>query len=156
PFRGLVRDHLGVDPSDLPVVAQDVPNWDHANLQLGLDALAEREDRSAELIGIAGGQKRFMALSLSDLLNEGHFRPGPVEYENIDVGPKQTHSCMLFGLVLLRDAEGPSVLLVRRAEQHGPVSGLQVEVMAPDDGRAAALLAELRELMRERNVFRGP
>jgi cell division protease FtsH len=65
PFRGLVRDHLGVDPSELPVVAEDVPTWDHANLQLGLEALVASDGRGAELVGIGGGQKRFMALSLS-------------------------------------------------------------------------------------------
>lgn len=55
PFRGLVRDHLGVEPSELPVVAEDVPSWDHANLQLALEALIGAEGRSAELVGIGGG-----------------------------------------------------------------------------------------------------
>jgi hypothetical protein len=154
-FRGLVRDHLGLDPAELPVLAEDVPSWDHANLQLGLEALIGRAGRSAELVGIAGGQKRFMSLSLSDLVNEAHFRPGSVEYENLAVGPDRTHPCILFGLVLIHDDDGPAVLLVRQGEPHGPAPGLQVEAMAVQELHASALLAELRGLMREHNVFRG-
>lgn len=70
PFRGLAPDHLGVDPSELP--AEDIPTWDHANLRLALEALIGADGRSAELVGIGGGQKRFIALSLSDLVNESH------------------------------------------------------------------------------------
>lgn len=154
-FRALLRDHLGAEPGELPVVAAEVPAWDHANLQLALEALFAPEDRSVSLVGIGGGQKRFMVLSLSDLINERHFRPGPVEYENVAVGPDRTHPCVLFGLALLRDEEGPAVLLIRRGDPQGPGPGLQVEAMTPREERAAELLAELRELMRIHNVFRG-
>jgi hypothetical protein len=155
PFRVLVRDHLAVDPLEVPIVALDVQAWDHANLQFAIDALLARPSRSAEVVGIAGGQKRFMALSLSDLINEPHFHPGPVEYESVNVAPSATYPCMLFGVVLLKDDEGPAVLLVRRGEQQGPAPGLQVEALAPGPERGSALLDELRELMREHNVFRG-
>lgn len=155
PFRALIAEHLGADPTRIPVVALDVPDWDHANLQLAVEALLETPGSEADLVGIAGGQKRFMALSLSDLVNEPHFKPGPVEYESVDVGPNRTHPCLLFGLVLLRREDGPAVLFVRRGEQHGgPNPGLMVEVFATDAERATELLDELRGLMRERNVFR--
>ena len=155
-FRLLLREHLGAEPSELSIVAQDVPSWDHANLQLGLEAVLERDGRSARLVGIGGGQKRFMALSLSDLVNERHFRPGSVEYENVATGPGRSHPCMLFGLVLIHDPAGPAVLLVRRGDDRGTGrAGLQVEAMAQRPGAAEQLLEELRERMRERNVFRG-
>jgi SpoVK/Ycf46/Vps4 family AAA+-type ATPase len=154
-FRVLLRDHLGAEPSDLPVLAEEVALWDHANLQFALEALLAANERSVRLVGIGGGQKRFMALSLSDLINERHFRPGPVEYENVPVAPGRSHPCILFGLALLRDETGPGVLLVRRGDAHGPSPGLQVEAMTPDEERAAELLGELRELMRAHNVFRG-
>jgi hypothetical protein len=154
-FRVLVRDHLGLDPVDVPIVGLEVPAWDHANLQFALDALLDGPGRSAEIVGIAGGQKRYMALSLSDLINEPHFRPGPVEYETVNVGPSATHPCMLFGVVLLQDDEGPAVLLVRRGEERGPAPGLQVEALSAKPERGSALLDELRELMRVHNRFRG-
>jgi cell division protease FtsH len=155
PFRAVLRDHLGAEPAELPVLAEQIPTWDQANLQLGLEALFAAPARSVTLVGIGGGQKRFMPLSLSDLVNERHFRPGSVEYENVAVGPGKTHPCILFGLALLRDERGPAVLLVRRGEHHGPSPGLEVEATATDERHAAALLEELRRLMRERNVFRG-
>jgi len=155
-FRALVRSHLDADPASLPIVDLDVPDWDHANLQLALDALLEQPGREAELVGVAGGQKRYMALSLSDLLNTPHFEPGPVEYTTLDVGPSETMRCILFGVVLLRGPEGPAVLFVRRGdEQAGPRAGLMVEALAADATTASTLLDELRRLMRERNVFRG-
>ena len=154
PFRPLVRDHLGLEP-ELPVVAEEIPSWDHVNLQLALEALMTRPGRTADVVGVAGGQKRFMQLSLSDLVNESHFRPGPVEYENLAVGPGRTHPCVLYGLVLLRDESMPAAMLVRKGDDHGPARGLQVEVMSPEPDRSGELLAELRELMREHNVFRG-
>jgi cell division protease FtsH len=155
-FRRLIQEHLGTDPRALPVVALDVPDWDHANLQLAIEALLAKPERKADLIGVGGGQKRYMAVSLSDLINSSHFEPGPVEYESVDVGPNKTHPCMLFGLALVRGPEAPAVLFVRRGDQQGgPSPGLTVEVFAADAEHASALLEEVRELMREHNVFRG-
>jgi cell division protease FtsH len=154
-FKVLLREHLGAEPSDLPIVAESVSAWDHANLQLGLEALLEEEGRSATLVGIGGGHKRYMELSLSDLVGE-HYRVGSVEYDNVAVGPGRTHACILFGLALVRTPEGPVAILVRQAEQNRPgAAALEVELMTPVDGLAPRLLAELRERMRERNVFRG-
>jgi SpoVK/Ycf46/Vps4 family AAA+-type ATPase len=63
---------------------------------------------------------------------------------------------MLFGLILLRGAEGPAVLLVRRGDHDGGRSpGLKVEVFSGDAEHASSLLDELRALMREHNIFRG-
>ena len=156
PFRALIRDHLDADPTAIPVVAFDVADWDHANLQFALEALLAKRGREAELVGVGGGQKRYMALSLSDLINATHFEPGPVEYDSLDVGPNTTHRCILFGLVFLRAPEGRAVLFVRRGDQQGgPSPGLMVEVLATDAEYASALLDELRALMREHNVFRG-
>jgi hypothetical protein len=156
-FRALVREHLGVDPTTLPIVDVDVPNWDHVNLQLALDALLAVDGAEAEIVGVAGGQKRYMSLSLSDLLNSQHFAQGPVEYTTLDSAPNQTLRCILFGVVLLRSADRPVVLFIRRGdEQAGPHrGGLMVEALAEDADVASALLDELRRLMRERNVFRG-
>jgi cell division protease FtsH len=155
-FRTLIREHLDADPTAIPIVALDVPDWDHANLQFAIEALTAKPGREAKLVGVAGGQKRFMALSLSDLINAQHFEPGPVEYEVLDVAPGATHRCILFGLVLLRGPEGPAVLFVRRGDQQrGPNSGLSVEALALDADYASALLDELRALMLEHNVFRG-
>jgi cell division protease FtsH len=155
-FRTLIRAHVGADPNTIPVVSLEVPDWDHANLQVAIEALIAKEGSEADLVGIGGGQKRYMSLSLSDLINAPHFEPGPVEYDSLEVGPGATHRCILFGLVMLRTARGPAVVFIRRAEQQaGPGAGLMVEALAEDAEYASALLDEIRVLMREHNIFRG-
>jgi len=97
-----------------------------------------------------------MSLMLSDLVGSSHLKPASAEYENLPVGPGRSHPCMTRGLALLSTPEGPAAIFVHPAEQHRPGrSDLGVEVMTPVEGLAPRLLAELRRLMSERNVFRG-
>ena len=158
PFRSLLQDHLGADPTTLPLVSETFGSWDHANVQVALDAWLEAPGRTAEAIGVLGGGKRHMAISLSDLVaGEGPtFRPGPVDRVNLAVGPGRTRSCLDFAVLLLRGPDGVAVLLLHGgSEFHGPTPRVTVEVMAPTDEAAVAVLAELRRLMAERNIYRG-
>jgi len=45
-FRTLLAGHLGTESSELPVLAEDIPSWNYANLQLALEALFARNGRS--------------------------------------------------------------------------------------------------------------
>ena len=156
PFAVIVREHLGADPREIPIIGEEVHAWDQVNLQLALEALFERDGRSVKLVGIGGHQSRHMSLMLSDLIGSTYVTPASIEYENLPVGPSRSHPCMTRGLALLSSLEGPAAILVHPAEQHRPGrTDLGVEVMTPVAGLAPKLLAELRELMRERNVFRG-
>jgi hypothetical protein len=126
------------------------------NLQLALEALFAREGRKVKLVGIGGHQSRHMSLMLGELIGSTYVTPASIEYENLPVGPGRSHPCMTRGLALLSSPEGPAAIFVHPAEQHRPGrSDLGVEVMTSVEGLAPKLLAELRELMRERNVFRG-
>lgn len=156
-FLTLLREHLGAAPDELPVVAEDVSAWDHANLQLALESVVGAESRSVRLVGVGGGRRYFKGLSFGDLVHTREATLGSVEYENLPVGPGKTHPCVKYGLALLDDAAGPAALLVRSIGQHGPRQGggLQVEVMTPIDGLATSLLDELRGAMKALNVFRG-
>jgi ATPase family associated with various cellular activities (AAA) len=155
-FAVLIREHLGTGPADLPILSEEVHAWDQVNLQLGLEALFARGGRSVKLVGIGGTHSRHMSLALSDLLSESHVRPASVEYVNLAVGPGRSHACMTRGVALLTTPEGPAVIYVSPAEQQRPgANDLGVELMTPVEALAPKLLAELRELMREHNVFRG-
>src|SRR5690242_16827497 len=83
-FRTLLRKHLSAEPEGLPVIAEQVPSWNHANLQLALEALFARTGRTVMLVGIGGGHRHYGGLSLSDLLHEHHYSPGSVEYTNLE------------------------------------------------------------------------
>jgi cell division protease FtsH len=155
-FGVVVREHLQANPDELAIIGEEVHAWDQVNLQLALEALFTREGRTVKLVGIGGQQSRHMALMLSDLLGSTYVKPASIEYENLPVGPGRSHPCMTRGLALLSTPDGPAAIFVHPAEQHRPGRGdLGVEVMTPVESLGSKLLAELRELMREHNVFRG-
>ena len=61
---------------------------------------------------------------------------------------------MQSGLWLVRDGDERVVLMLKSTD-HGMGEQLALEAMAPERATAESVLAELRELMHERNVYRG-
>lgn len=158
-FRRLMSDHLGVDPVGLPIVSDTYAPFEHPNLQLALEAYLDADDRSAELIGVLGGMRQFMGFGLRNLV-EGHalteLRVGPVEYETKPTGVEATMPCVALGLYLVKDPEGPHVIFVHGEQPMGRRDpGLVVDVTAPRAEHALSVLAQLRQLARARNIYRG-
>jgi cell division protease FtsH len=153
----VLRGHLGDNARALPVLGDELDAWELPNLQLALDALLARPDYEADIVGLVGQGKRYAAFSLSDLLGEGEWVPavGPPEYVNVPVGPDETLACLDFALALVRTPRGPAVVFVRRGLEGGPAPRLSIQVVAADDEDAHDLLAELRGLMEEHDVYRG-
>ena len=151
----VLRAHLGVDGNDLPVHGEELPAFELANLQLGLDATLARPGFSSEVVGVAGQGRRFSDVSLGDLLATSHHEPGPPEYVNAPVGPSRTLPCLAWGVVLVTSPDGPLCVFVRRGDEHGPVPGLTVQAAGPDQEAAQRFLADLRAAMAEHDVFRG-
>lgn len=156
----LLAEHLGPAVTELPVVGDSWPVYEHVNLQLGLDHWLGEADRRHRLVGLTGFQNRMF--SLADLAQPETAMHGPgigsVALEAVASGPGgQTLSCVRCGLYLVEEAEGRLALLFREEAQHGPrgSGGIAVEVLGADAGRAAEVLAELRDLALEHNVFRG-
>jgi hypothetical protein len=158
PVGPVLREHLGDGARDLPVLTETLADWELPNLQLALDALLAQPGWSAEVIGLTGRAKRYEQFSLSDLMTDERYLPrvGPPEYVNADVGPGETLPCLEFALLLLSAPAGPLVLFVRRGESHGfGQPQLALQAVAPTEGAAAALFADLRRLMHEHDVYRG-
>jgi cell division protease FtsH len=157
PVSAVLREHLGDAAAALPVVSEELDGWELPNLQLAIDDLLERPDHTAEVVGLVGQHKRYAAFSLSDLLSKAEWVPdvGPPEYVNVPVGPDRTLACLDFALVLLRSPSGASVVFVRRGIEGGPTPRLSIQVVAADQETARALVAELRRLMEEHDVYRG-
>ncbi|GAA1618858.1 AAA family ATPase [Actinoplanes couchii] len=123
-------------------------------------ALAEIQDRGgpAQLLGIGGGEQRNHH-SLGELLEMGgrfgQFPIGAVDYASVATGPATTREAVSFGLRLFTYAGGPVVVLQRAAAaRYGAPNG-RMEILCPAAGGAAALIAEVRELMVRRSVLRG-
>jgi cell division protease FtsH len=149
----LLRAHLGTDEL-LPVISEELGEWDLPNVQLALDAALGRPGWSARMVGVGGQGRRYGMLALSDFLSGGSWPLGPVEYVNVPVGPDETLACLDFVVVLMSRPDGPLGLFIRRGG--GPMeSGLVVEAVAPDPAGARAFLADLRSEMDRLDVHRG-
>ena len=149
-------DHLGQDASELPVVAESFPPYDHVNVQVAITAYLGREGRRHELLGLSGAFRHHG--SFADLLMVqwgGPGRFGSVEYANLHSGPDETLACVQFGVFLVSDGERRFAVLMRGPDEHGPHMAVSLEVIAPEEDVARAFLDEIRELMVELNVFRG-
>ncbi len=152
-LRRLLRDHLGADPRELPVVTRPLELWDRPNLQVALDEWLE--GRTVEVLGLPpmGGYRA----GLAELVRGGPYvpdaEPGGVEYVTIPLGGDEALTCVRSGVWLVRDDEGPLVLMLKSVDQG--FEQLELEAMGPDRARAEAVLDVLRETMARRNVYRG-
>jgi cell division protease FtsH len=157
--RSALRDrldrHLGTDSAALPVVSDSFAAYDHVNVQVALSAYLAADGRGHELVGLTGQQRHFE--SLSDLIQSGHhagIQLGAADLVNLPVSPDKTLACVQFGLFLVEDRGVPVVALLRGPTEFGQQQTVTLELLSPDQECATALLADVRRLMVERNVFR--
>ena len=148
--------HLGLDPRYLPVLSQQLPAYQLVDVQIALDEwVGQRPDRTMELIGLSGEQRRFHPLS--EMLS-GEARGvglGPVDYVDRADSPDSTRSCVGFGMFLMAEGAHRCAVLLRGDDPHGPMQEAMLEVVAEDKAFGAGILAELRRLAVEHSVLRG-
>jgi hypothetical protein len=169
-LAGLLAAHLGPDRAGLEVVQEIWAQYDHVNVQAGIDAWLAEPGRRAELIGVAGYQH--MPFGLADLLaDDGRqqpplaLRPSNPARVNLAAGPAgQVRPCVRCGIYLVTDAlvtdAGPdgevrSAVLLRGPERHMGMPQVVVEVVSTGPGAAARAAGRIRALALEHNVFRG-
>ena len=142
---------------EAPVVSDTWPMYDHVNVQRALDAWLAEPGREHELVGITGFQH--MEFGLAELFHteERHspLRLGGLATVNLPSGPGgQTLRCMATGLVLVTEPDGTRLVVLLRVSQMMD-ERVQVQVLCADTARAEQAAARLRELVIERNVYRG-
>ncbi len=160
PLLTKFQEHLGEAPTTIPVITEEFDSFEHPNLQLALDAYCEQPGRTVELVGIAAENKRYMVVSLSDLVaRTGAFgqrglTEGPVDYVTVHLAGERVLACVQFGLYLIREGDDRLIAFVcGPTESGGPRARLRVEVLANRPAVAQAFLAALRVTMQERNVY---
>ena len=156
PFLTRLREHLGADPKALPITSVELPETEHPNLQLALDAVLA----GAEIIGFSAQHMGMMDIGLTELIGghgmTGRIAMGPVSHTDVEVGDGRVVECVSAGLYLARRDGAPVALVVAKSRRQ-PFGGaaLVVQVTSPERDAAAALVRDLRAAMREHNVFRG-
>jgi hypothetical protein len=156
PLRLRLREHFERDPADLPVVSRPLEAWDRPNLQAAIDVWLA--DRTFELVGIP-----FMEgyrAGLAELVRGGAWSAeldlGGVEHVTVPLGGEESITCVQAGMWLVRAGdEAVVVMLGSGGGMGGMDGGLVLEAMAAERETAEAVLADLRRLMAEHNVYRG-
>ena len=153
PLGERVADHLGADPTGLPMVSESVPPHRLVDLDLALDALAGDD---AEVLGLRGGRhlrhEEFAGLLASPY---ARIQPGPVEYVSVPTGPDTSRQTKSTALRLFRVDGMPVAALQRAADPQTGRETATLDVVAASPEVASGLLAEVRRLMAELSVVRG-
>src|SRR6267378_2356839 len=163
PLLKRLREHLGGEPTRMPVISEEVQRFEQPNLQIAMDAYLEQPGHSAELIGLASENKRNWGLGLSDFVSRGtspyslRLAEGPVDWVNFHLDGDRILPVVQFGLYLVTVNGAPLIAFVSGPNDNmGPGRGrARIEVMAREQPVAQAFLKDVTALMRERNVYRG-
>jgi hypothetical protein len=155
PLLAKLREHLGVEPAELPVTSTGFGVAERANLQLALDAVLPQR----ETIGLFNPNMHRVGAGFAHLFMHSGRRPGagqPVEYSDVELGDGPVVRCIASALLLVRFDDAPVALII--TNEQGPPHGqieVRLEAISPDPAVVSRLFGSLREAMLEHNVFRG-
>jgi len=135
--------------------------YEHVNVQAALDAWLAEPGREHRILGVAGARHQG-TLGFVDLLGmtpeESRYgaRPGNVLRTALPSGPDgQTRECLRIAIVLVSEGADRCAVLFRCPDPEQGRELMTVEVIASGEGAGAAIVARLRDLAVEHNVYRG-
>jgi hypothetical protein len=155
PVVDLVRDHLG-DGVQHSVLGQRLSAVEQVNLQVAVDEWINAAGRQVRVQGLTLPQ-HYECPELQQLVHGealGPVRLSAPDLVDLPSGPDRTIACLTRGLLLVEDARGRYVVMVRGPERHQEPM-LVVEVAGLPTGTAQQVLHELAELRLRHNVYRG-
>lgn len=153
-----VTSHLKAPLSQVIVVVQELANWEHANLQRGVDAYLDEQGTEPAWFGIAGGHRGNEDLigMLTMARRHGLYELGAVDFATASVGPDEVTEAVQLGLVPTVAPDGTSVIVGVRGPN--PTYGLltcRFEVLSESRSAATAVRDRIERLMRTNDVLRG-
>jgi hypothetical protein len=156
PFKALLGEHFDADPSTYPVTSEPIAAYDLPNLQLALDAYLGQPGVEHQLVGF-GGHLGNAEMSLSGLVHDQGFgiAVGPVRRSVVQLDAGRSVTCVTAGLFLISLGDRRLAAMLMRGRHGFDEPGLHLEVIAEEQEEGERFLARLRELMREKNVYRG-
>ncbi|GAB3549566.1 AAA family ATPase [Arthrobacter tumbae] len=147
--------HLGVPPSSLPLVVEEVPVHRLVDADIILASLV---GENSTLTGIGGGDQRHH-MSLSDMVQQSDMYPNfPLsqpDYANLPVGPDEQRQTVALGLRLFHHNGEPIALLQRKAEPRYGRQFASLEVLCADAAVTADFLAVFRRRMQSESILKG-
>ena len=156
PAVQLVQDHLGAGGGTQPVVGSELPVFEQVNLQVALDSWSAEPGREVEVHGITL-PPHYESPSLQQLVHGdglGPVRTSAPDLVDLASGPGRTTACLRRALLLVTDARGGYVVMVRGPERHQePILALEVAGLPVTE--AQEVLRELADLRHRLNVYRG-
>jgi hypothetical protein len=151
----LVNDFLGQGAADRSVVTRSLPVFEHVNLQTGLDAWLREPGRDVEVHGFVlpphHGSVNLQQIIGGDAIPPLRLTAPPLV--DLPNGPSSTLACLMLALLLVTDAHGRYVLMVSGPMEHDPALGVEIAGLSVET--AQRVHAELAELRRRLNVYRG-
>ena len=156
PFKSLLSEHFGADPATYPVTGEGVAPYDLPNLQLALEAYFEEPEVEHQLVGF-GGHLGYAEMSLAGLVHDRGFgiTIGPVRRSVVELDAGRSVTCVTAGLYLITVGDLKIAAMLMRGQHGFDEPGLRLEVLAPEQADGESFLARVRELMRDKNVYRG-
>jgi MoxR-like ATPase len=151
----LVLDHLGEESARESVVTRSLALFEHVHLQTALNAWSLQAGREVVVHGITL-PPHYPSVSLQQVLTGDHLPPirlSAPALADLPNGPGSTLACLQLAVVLVADAQGRYALLVNGPSDHDP--GLRIEIAGLPVETAQAVHADLDELRRRLNVYRG-
>jgi DNA polymerase III delta prime subunit len=174
-----VTGHLGCQLTEVILVSERFPTWEHVNVQRGVDAYLAAHAAGAQWFGPAGGGHHPHEDILSLLSMPARVsviraglptlaRPrvrtgatssdaavGAASYGTAAIGPEENTEVVTLGLVAAAAPAGaPVVIGIRDESRFGPPV-CTLEVLAADREAATTTRDEIEQLMRAHDVFRG-
>ena len=156
PFKTMLSEHFGSDPSMFPVIGESIAPYDLPNVQVALDAYLGRDGVEHRLVGF-GGPVGYAEMSLSGLVHDIGFglAVGPVRRTTVPLDGDRSVTCVTAGLFLISEAGRRLAVLLMQGHHGFDAPGLRLEVLAAEQHTGEQFVADVHALMREHNVYRG-
>jgi hypothetical protein len=151
----LISEFLDPGAAEESVVTKALPAFEHVNLQTALDAWSAEPGREVIVHGISL-PPHHGPVELQQLMTaEGtrHVRLSAPALVDLANGPATTLACLRFAALLVADARGRYVVLVRGPTEHD--QRLVVEIAGLPVDAAQEVHARIEQLRRQLNVYRG-
>lgn len=167
-LRDRIKQHFGMEPTNLPILTQEFASYNHVNVQLALDAYFEEKKGTQDMLGWQGGMSMFSFKSstLSELVAARSFasifgfsgaKVAPVRYTTFTLDEGRVVSCVEKALYFHK-ADKEKLVIVLRADDASFGLGdtkICLEVMALNKEKAEEFMQDIRSKLTSHNVYRG-